>query len=89
MVDLPQHFVEIQHHLNKMHKPLMECPFARADEHGTTCFGRPDSVGVFIAQNARMPGSSASQHLNFPPLENSNPAQTDFNRQCAMACLAV
>ena len=25
MVDLPRHFVEIQHHLNKMHKPLFEC----------------------------------------------------------------
>ena len=26
MVDLPRHFVEIQHHLNKMHKPLNEIP---------------------------------------------------------------
>ena len=24
MVDLPRHFVEIQHHLNKMHKPFGE-----------------------------------------------------------------
>ena len=24
MVDLPRHFVEIQHHLNKMHKPFIE-----------------------------------------------------------------
>ena len=26
MVDLPRHFVEIQHHLNKMHKPYSETP---------------------------------------------------------------
>ena len=33
MVDLPRHFVEIQHHLNKMHKPLTEFPVG-ASGHG-------------------------------------------------------
>ena len=31
MVDFPRHFVEIQHHLNKMHKPYEVYPFRYPD----------------------------------------------------------
>ena len=54
MVDLPRHFVEIQHPLNKMHKPLVETQ-------------KPGLVEPGFSFQVGQSGQSIALKLNSPP----------------------
>ena len=72
MVDLPRHFVEIQHHLNKMHKPYaVSLAYLRHPGRVRNVGEQPNDVMLDFSQRASKLAKPASTKLS----ETGNPTK--------------